>query len=308
MALQKRKKRKNPMQKRKNTSTRSSDISIRTRKRRLSPQALQRRRQRALLTGIFLGLCICLLAFSVFKLVSILLGYAGGSKEYKGLQQYVLEEPVEPGSQEFDQLMEEASSGDEGSEEDSDAFVRLSRIDLASLQEINPDGLGWIEIPGTNISYPIVQGTDNSYYLTHTFTGEENKSGSIFVEAMNSGDFSDLHTIIYGHNMKNGSMFANLKNYKKESYYQAHPYVYIDLADGSHCYQIFSCYEAATTDNVYTVGYSANDKYAEFLNGLVASSLYSTGVDVSIDDKVVTLSTCTSNGKNRFVVCAKKIY
>ena len=81
----------------------------------------------------------------------------------------------------------------------------------------------------------MLHSTDNSYYLTHTFQNERNKVGSIFIETANEADFSDLHTIIYGHNMKNGSMFAGLKNYSSKSYWQAHPYVYIDLADGAHC-------------------------------------------------------------------------
>ena len=118
----------------------------------------------------------------------------------------------------------------------------------------------------------------------------------------------DLHTIIYGHNMKNGSMFAGLKNYRNESYFENHPYIYIDLEDGSHCYQIFSCHEAPVTDVSYTIGYAADDVYASFLDEIKASSLYDTGVDVGTGDSVITLSTCTSNDANRFVVHAKKIY
>ena len=107
----------------------------------------------------------------------------------------------------------------------------MTRIDLASLQGINNDAVGWIEIPDTSVSYPLVHTTDNTYYLTHTFDNKTNRSGSIFVEASNAADFSDLHTIIYGHNMKNGSMFAGLKNYSDQSYAEAHPYIYVDLAD-----------------------------------------------------------------------------
>lgn len=277
------------------------------RKRRLSPRARKRRQLRALTAGIILGLCLCLLVFSLYKLISIFMGYAGGTKEYKNLQQYVIAEPVNTESADFEELTEAYNDYVENDYEEP-LVQRMSRIDLDSLRSLNPDCIGWIEIPDTNISYPIVQGSDNSYYLTHTFKGEENKSGSIFVEAMNDRDFSDLHTIIYGHNMKNGSMFGKLSDYRKESFYKKHPHIFLDLEDGNHCYQIFSCYEAETTDNVYSIGYAANEKYEAFLNGLTASSLYSTGVDVSISDKVITLSTCTSNSQKRFVVCAKKLY
>ena len=98
--------------------------------------------------------------------------------------------------------------------------------------------------------------------------------------ASNAADFSDLHTIIYGHNMKNGSMFAGLKNYSDQSYAEAHPYIYVDLADGSHCYEIFSAHEADATDITYTIGYRANDTYASFLDSLKTASLYDTGVEV----------------------------
>lgn len=237
------------------------------------------------------------------------MGYHSGEKEYEDLRQYVLEEPISP-----DEIPEitsndgDAQEGEEGSEEAAVPLVPMTRIDLAALREMNSDAVGWIEIPGTVLSYPIVHTSDNSFYLTHTFRKETNKSGSIFIETSNKADLGDLHTIIYGHNMKDGSMFAILKNYQKQSYQEAHPYIYIDLEDGAHCYEIFSCHEAAVTDITYTIGYGSDDKYASFLEQLKASSLYDTGVSVSITDPVITLSTCTNSGSDRFVVHAKKIY
>lgn len=282
--------------------TGSEPSTARRRKRR------RRRRKnpaRSILSGLFLGLCICLLLFSVWKLATIFLGYNAGNKEYEELRQYVLSEPETPDTA---SSAEDASDDTAEAETTEEASTKEARIDFASLKAINEDAVGWIEIPGTEISYPVVHTTDNTYYLTHTFRRQENKSGAIFEEASNAGDFSDLHTIIYGHNMKNGSMFAGLKNYGKKNYYEAHPYIYLDQEDGTHCYQIFSCYEADVTDITYTVGYAADDTYAAFLNELTASSLYDTGVSVGTDDSVITLSTCTSNGTKRFVVHAKKLY
>lgn len=266
-------------------------------------ESRRKKQIKSLLQGLFLGFCICLLLFSLWQLVSIFLGYRSGAKEYEDLQQYVLEEAAPPSVSDPVDTSEENSG-----EEESSAPARMSRIDLASLQGINSEAVGWIEIPDTMICYPMVHTSDNLYYLTHTFRKETNKAGSIFIETANKADFSDLHTIIYGHNMKDGSMFAGLKEYKKESYWKAHPYVYVDLADGSHCYEIFSCHDAPVTDISYTVGYAADDKYASFLDTLKASSLYDTGVAVGTEDSVITLSTCTNNGKDRFVVHAKKIY
>lgn len=282
------------------------------RRRRLSPEARRKRLIRYLLQGMFLGFCIGLLIFSLFKLGSIFFGYKSGEKEYEELkEQYVTEAPADP--QEIlssIEILEEAGEG-EITEEEKAALVPMARIDLNSLQSMNSDAKGWIEIPGTVLSYPMVHTSDNTFYLTHTFQKEKNKSGSIFIETQNKPDFSDLHTIIYGHNMKDGSMFAHLKNYTTESYLKAHPYIYIDLADGSHCYQIFSCHETNPTDPnnvVYTIGYTADDIYANFLASLKAASAFDTGVDVSISDSVITLSTCTNKGESRFVVHAKKLY
>ena len=259
----------------------------------------------SLLQGLFLGFCICLLAFSIRKLATIFIGYSSGDKEYKDLQQYVLSEPETP-----DQASSSSdnTSDDTAEEAPEAASSKEERIDFASLKKINEEAVGWIEIPGTEISYPVVHTTDNVYYLTHTFRHQENKSGAIFVEASNAGDFSDLHTIVYGHNMKNGSMFAGLKNYGKKNYYEAHPYIYLDQEDGTHCYQIFSCHEADVTDITYTIGYHSDDTYAAFLDELTASSLYNTDVSVGTNDSVLTLSTCTNKGAKRFVVHAKKLY
>lgn len=283
-------------------SDRGDRISSRSRRR--AEEARRRRRIQLLVQGIFVGFCVCLLCFSIYQLASIFMGYRSGEKEYEELKQYVLEEPAAPGDP---GTAVSAEAGDADAES-SDSPVPMSRIDLDSLQEINSEAIGWIEIPDTIISYPMVHSTDNRYYLSHTFRKESNKSGSIFLETSNSADFSDLHTIIYGHNMKNGSMFAGLKDYSSKSYLDAHPYIYIDLADGSHCYQIFSCHEASVSDNCYTIGYQPDDVYGAFLESMQAASLYDTGVEVGIEDYVVTLSTCTKNGTKRFVVHARKIY
>lgn len=285
----------------KKTVSKKNNAKQRAADSRRRQEARRKRKIKSLLQGLLLGFCISLLLFSLWQLLSIFLGYRSGTKEYDELQQYVLEEAVPPSAS--DDMAEE-----EHPSEEEAAPARMSRIDLTSLQDINSEATGWIEIPGTMISYPMVHTSDNLYYLTHTFRKETNKAGSIFIETANKADFSDLHTIIYGHNMKNGSMFAGLKDYKKKSFWESHPYVYVDLADGSHCYEIFSCHEAPVTDISYTIGYAADDKYASFLDTLKASSLYDTGVSAGTEDFVITLSTCTNNGKDRFVIHAKKIY
>ena len=101
------------------------------------------------------------------------------------------------------------------------------QIDFAGLQAVNPDVIAWIDIPGLSVSYPVVQGEDNSYYLHHLFTGEYNSSGSIFADCHNQPDFTDQNTIIYGHNMKNGSMFGTLSHYQDQVLWEENPYFYL---------------------------------------------------------------------------------
>lgn len=278
---------------------------ISSRSRRRSREAQKKRRMRLLITGIAAGLLVCLLVFSIYKLVSIFLVYNSADKEYEQLAEYVLEKPIPP-----NELADSGTLLDvpEGEEAPETPLVPMTRIDLDALQEINSEAVGWIEIPDTVISYPLLHTSDNSYYLSHTFQKEKNRTGSIFIESSNKNDLTDLHTIIYGHNMKSGAMFADLKNYLRKSFWQEHPYVYIDLADGAHCYEIFSCHEAAVSDICYTVGYEPDSVYEEFLTSIRNASLFDTGVSVGKDDMVVTLSTCTNDGKNRIVVHAKKIY
>ena len=244
-----------------------------------------------------LVLCLGMVIFCGSQLAGIFLEYKEGTDEYDELKKYVEKElPDVP--------YNEDTSAEEGEE------VREQRIAFEELKAQNEDVIGWIEIPDTEISYPLMQGDDDQYYLKHTFSGNKNSAGSIFVEYQNKPDLTDRHTIIYGHNMKNGSMFGGLKEYRNASYLVDHPMVYIDLEDGTHAYQIFSCYETPANSNTYTIGFASqpDGRYEQFVQTLKNSSAYDTGIDVSKNDRVITLSTCTKRSENRFVVHAKRIY
>lgn len=176
-------------------------------------------------------------------------------------------------------------------------------IDFDSLKMINSEVVGWIQFDNIDLSYPILQASDNDKYLHETMEGTASSSGSIFLEAENNPDFQDAHTIVYGHNMKNLSMFGKLKKYKTEDFYEGNEYFTIYTPDAAYRYQIFSYRDVPVTSDVYTVGYSADEVFQTFINEMISSSYYDTGVDVTKDDKVVTLSTCSTTG-NRFVVHA----
>lgn len=179
----------------------------------------------------------------------------------------------------------------------------LRNMDFTALREVNPDVLGWIVIPGTVISYPLLQGEDNDYYLNHTWKGWRNVVGSIFLEWTNSADLSDFNTIVYGHRMINGSMFGSLKYYSSQSYWAQHPCVYITDDNGSHKYEIFAAYEVSTEGLTYRVGFSDDEDKQEFIDYCLAQSVIDTGITPTIYDRILTLSTCTGDGHaTRWVV------
>ncbi|WP_143072717.1 class B sortase [Oscillibacter sp. PC13] len=181
----------------------------------------------------------------------------------------------------------------------------LRNMDFTALREVNSDVLGWITIPGTAVSYPLLQGTDNQYYLKHTWKKWSSAVGAIFLECQNSRDMSDFNTVVYGHRMNNGSMFASLKYYKKQSYWSAHPYVYITNDYGSHRYEIFAAYEVSTAGKTYQIGFSGDETKQVFLGYCMEQSVIDTGITPTVHDKILTLSTCTGNGHStRWVVQA----
>lgn len=154
---------------------------------------------------VLAGLIICLLLVflaAAGKLFGAYLKYQKGDVSYEKLQEYV-QKPEEEESPEPEKEKEEPQS-------------RYLEIDFAGLKAVNPDVIAWIQILALDISYPVVQGKDNAYYLHHLFSGESNINGSIFVDCHNQPDFTDQNTIVYGHNMKNGSMFGTLDKYQDQ--------------------------------------------------------------------------------------------
>lgn len=175
-------------------------------------------------------------------------------------------------------------------------------IDISDLKKENQDIIGWIFFEDEDISYPVLYSGDNERYLYTSVDNRSSRTGSIFMEAGNKTDFMDLHTILYGHNMKDLSMFGKLRYYyQDEEYYKNHQYFQIVLDGKKYRYQIFGYEKVLNSDKVYTL-FEKNDRefesYIDYLNKI---SYNNTGVNVSVDDKIVTLSTCT-NGEERFVV------
>ncbi len=198
-------------------------------------------------------------------------------------------------------------------EPDENAAALLRDTDIASLCAKNPDVLGWIVIPDSNISFPLVQGSDNEHYLYHTWEGRWSWSGSIYLDCRVSRDLFDFHTIIYGHNMGGGRMFSDLLFYREQSYYEAHPSIYIVTEDFARRYDIFSAYESdLATDKTYVIGLNDDASKSAYLARCKANSEIACSVTPETEDSVITLSTCTQTGvydyKTRWVVQATLAY
>lgn len=183
-------------------------------------------------------------------------------------------------------------------------------IDFEALWEINPEAYAWITIPGTEIDYPILQSeTDNTYYLTHNIEGEESPEGAIFTEDYNSKDFEDPNTVIYGHNMRNGSMFQGLHEYMDRAFFDENREVLIYLPDKILHYEIFAAYLYDDRHLLESFDFEDEDVFEAYLNRIFSirdmNSFIDTDMEVTAEDKIITLSTCYSNESNqRYLVQA----
>lgn len=250
--------------------------------------------------GDFFRYFIMIIAAGVFllsaaQLVKIFLEYKAGTDEYDRIREYVQTTEKEPGDEEIKGKKEE--------QQETEQPVP-PRIDWESLQSLNRDIIGWLQIEGTEIDYPIVQGTDNDYYLKHTFEGNQNIAGAIFMDHANDRNFQDYNTIIYGHNMKNGSMFGRLGKYfvKKESV--PGKYIWICTPEANYRYEIFSSHIVDASGTVYTLFTESDETFAAYVEKMAKQTLIDYETAVSPEKRIITLSTCTGNEATRFVVQA----
>lgn len=182
------------------------------------------------------------------------------------------------------------------------------KVDFEKLKSINKNTVAYIKVNGTNVEYPVVQYTDNSFYLTHSFDDSYNSSGWIFTDYRNKFDGTDKNIIVYGHNRRNGTMFANLREALNKEWYDIEENRKIRfITENENCiYEIFSIYKIEDEDYYITTNFNTI-KYGEFLNTIKKRSISDFGIDINEDDKVLTLSTCDNNNQYRVVIHAKKI-
>ena len=187
--------------------------------------------------------------------------------------------------------------------------MNLLEVDFNELLKKNQDTVGWIEVKGTNINYPIVQTTDNSYYLTHAFDGSKNEAGWVFMDYRNDPVNFNQNTILYAHSRLTGSMFGSLKNILNSSWYSNKENHIIRLSTPTEntMWQVFSVYTIPKESYYITPSFNSAEAYGEFLNTMKSRSEVDFSAEVNTNDKILTLSTCKDNFGNRVVMHAKLI-
>ncbi len=202
-------------------------------------------------------------------------------------------------------------STNQSNTDDDDVVVP---VDFAKLKKANSDIYAWITIPGIDaLDYPILQHeSNNAYYLNRTVNKKKSVYGSIFTEDYNNKDFNDFNTLIYGHNMKNGTMFGSLKKFRDAKFFKKNRYIYIYMENRILKYEIFA---ACVWDNKHIIAnrnFDLEENRTQYLEEIFAvrgmNSQIKKDITVTAQDRIVTLSTCMNNGEKRFIVSGVLIY
>lgn len=187
--------------------------------------------------------------------------------------------------------------------------IKEYKIDFDALKKSNSDTVGYIKVNNTNIDYVVVQAKDNNYYLNHNFNKEKNRAGWIFLDYRNKLDGSDKNTIIYGHNMKDGSMFETLSSVLQKWWYEdSNNYIVtFTTEEKTFMYQVFSTYDIKNEDYYIKTKFNSDNDYEKFLKTIKSRSNHDYGIEVTKDDTILTLSSCLGAGEKRVVLHAKKV-
>ena len=258
------------------------------------PEQKKKRKSDVLLT-IALIAAIVVFCYAAFNLYHIYTEYKKGTDEYNQIEEMAVTER------------------DADSAEVAGPSAQIKppiEVDFDKLKSVNEDVVGWIYVDALpDISYPIVKGKDNQTYLHQTYEKNYNFAGTIFVDYENSGDFSDCNTLVYGHNMKNGSMFGHLKKFREDDkLYKQDKYFWILTPERNYRYEIITAYTTGVNSDTYTLFKGPGEEFEKYLETIKGySEIQTDDTDLTIKDKIVTLSTCTGNESTRFVVQGKRV-
>jgi|LSQX01.3.fsa_nt_gb sortase B len=257
-------------------------------------------------TKILLFVSIIVFIYSSYNLISYFYDSYNNNKMYKGLGELFYTEEYEKSN---DTNISGDASNNENIRKDETAKDEKRVLQrFLPLLEINPEIVGWISISGTNIDYPVVQTDNNEYYLSYDFRGNKARQGTIFMDYRNSPDCSDKNTIIYGHNMRDGSMFGVLARFKDKNFFQENTTILFYTLYEITEWEIFSAYVTDTSFNYIKQNFTSDEEYLNFINAIKDKSMHKRNVELRKDDKIITLSTCSYEFNNaRFVVHARRV-
>lgn len=260
---------------------------------------------------IFITACVCLLAVSLIQLGLRLKDYASESSSNSQVEEIFgvadasnADAPAVLPPTEHTAPTSDANT-DTAPVEDPlivDARSYFEGCDFDALMSINDEIIGWIVIPGTNISYPICQHDDNKYYLEHTSQRESNLAGAIFADYRVEEPFEEFNTILYGHRLLNQTMFSALKTYVDKEVWEKHPYVYICTPEMIYVYQMYAAFRGDPNGLSYHFGIHSDEKKQAFIDYTLSCAEYDTGIVPTTEDSFLTLSTCTGTGHSQRMI------
>lgn len=246
---------------------------------------------------------------TVLIIICVIVIIISGAFLIRQIADYKADDAVYEQAIEYAGIESDTSGSDAASGTDSQTTEAFPEIDFPTLLAEGPDVKAWLQIPDTVINYPVTQSDDDSYYLTHLYNMKSGKAGSLFIEAQNKSDFSDPNTIIYGHSMKNGSMFAYLLRFHNQDYFDSHSYGYLITPEEDYKLVFFAAFTAQPGEtgnsSPWKISFTDSEEYASWLDNMKSRSDVSSDIQVSAGDRTVTLSTCSQKGKKRYVVIGK---
>lgn len=239
-------------------------------------------------------LLLIIFVFSVSRLLSYYLEYRKVDELYEGATAaYVAAAPGQAG---------EAAKTADG-EESSEKIICPIEVDFEGLLAVNEEVVGWLYCEDTNINYPVMHGTDNDYYLHHSYDGTDSRAGALFAAAENRPGFEDCNTIIYGHHMKNGSMFAHLADWADQEYFEEHSEMWLLTPEQNYRVDLFAGYLTSADSDTYTIFAGACPEFDEYLAEVHAASDVQSDVETPGDGHYIMLSTCEYEFQNaRYVL------
>lgn len=214
------------------------------------------------LKKLILSICIVVLFLSSYKIISYLYSSFNNKSIYRDIStQYHKKYESKEGSNDF-------------------------------LKDINKDIVAWIRLPNTNIDYPVVKGVDNSFYLNHDINGDKSIHGSIFIDYRNKLD-EDKNLIIYGHHMKDGTMFKDLVKYKDQDFFEKNKYIHLYIDGKLIEYEIFSVMLVGGSSDYIDINLNSSDEFSQYLDNIIENSLFYRDISFDGSEKLLTLSTCS---------------